>query len=305
MHDVITFGAATVDVFVSSDKFTLKDNLLSIPASSKSEMKSALIASGGGATNAAVAFSRLGLKSAAVSLLGNDPLSLYVFKDLEADRVDTSILVHQDGETTDYSVILVDPSGGRSIITNRGRSRLEEKHLQFDSYSASWFYITSVEGNLDLLEKLIGFAVDKNIKIALNPGNRELSQASRLTPFLQYVDFLLLNGIESEMLTGCQFDDHHFWSKLSSFKSQIVAVTKGRDGAFIQSGDQKLFSPIINTSPVDETGAGDGFGSTFVAGLHHQLPLDECLFWAIKNSAAVVSVLGAKPGLLTLDQIKK
>jgi sugar/nucleoside kinase (ribokinase family) len=268
-------------------------------------MSASLICSGGGATNSSVAFSRLGLKTSCLSLLGDDPLSLYVFKDLKDNQVNTDNLIHQKNEVTDYSVILVGSDGSRSIITNRGTTFLKSEHFNWDKLlSTTWLYITSLEGNMDLLEQLIGFASEHQIKISLNPGNRELTRANRLIPLLSYVDFLLLNKTESETLTELSIDDKNYWAKLLSYGAKYVGITNGRAGAHILTAEEKLFSPIINTNPIDETGAGDSFGSAFIGGLIQKLTPSEALFWAIKNSASVVSQLGAKPGLLSLLQIK-
>lgn len=287
--DIISIGAATVDIFVKSDQFILDHDLIALKHSSKNEITQSLISSGGGATNSSVAFSRLGLQPACLALFGSDPLGQYVLKDLH----NIDLLLPPQDETTDYSVILVAPDGGRSILTQRGPSRLEEKHLDFDKLQSKWLYITSLEGNLELLEKLIGYAVENNIKIALNPGNRELAHTKRLLPLLSHLDFLLLNKTESQFFTESQLKIPH-----------ITAVTYGREGAYIYTQGQKLFSPCLNATPVDETGAGDAFGSAFVAALAHKLTPEEALFWGVKNSASVVSALGAKPGLLTLSKIE-
>ena len=306
MYDVISLGAATVDIFVKSDGFSLQNDKLTITYSSKYEMSASLICSGGGATNSSVALSRLGLRTSCVSLLGNDPLSLFIFNDLKENNVSTDSLVHLNKENTDYSVILVGPDGGRTIITNRGQSRLETENLNWDKLAQTgWYYITSLEGNLDLLEQIIGFAVEHQIKIALNPGNRELSDSKRLIPLLAHIDFLLLNGIESETLTGVHVNEGNYWETLLSYGAKISAVTNGRQGAYILTSQEKLYSPVINTTPVDETGAGDSFGSAFVGGILSHLSPADALFWAIKNSASVVSSLGAKSGLLTLAEIKQ
>lgn len=306
MYDVISLGAATVDIFVKSDGFSLQGDKLAITYSSKYEMSDSLICSGGGATNSSVSLSRLGLKTSCVSLLGNDPLSLYVFNDLKENNVSTDNLVHLNKEDTDYSVILVGPDGGRTIVTNRGVSRLENENLNWDKISqTSWFYITSLEGNLDLLEQIIGFATEHQIRVALNPGNRELMDSKRLIPLLSHVDFLLLNGIESETLTGVHVNEGNYWETLLGYGAKISAVTNGRQGAYVLTSEEKLYSPIINTTPIDETGAGDSFGSAFVGGIINRLSPADSLFWAIKNSASVVSRLGAKTGLLTLAEIKQ
>lgn len=306
MIDIISIGAATVDIFVKSNNFDINQQHLMLPYSAKTEITQSLFASGGGATNSAVSFSRLDLASACLSLIGTDPLTTYILRDLNLNHVDTSLLIEDNQENTDFSVILVATDGGRTILTNRGKTRLEKDIIDWDKLRlTSWFYITSLEGNLDLLEQLVGYANEHSIKVSLNPGNRELEQLPRLIPLLTHVDFLLLNRTESEVLTSTKFDDSNFWTKIKSFGSKITSVTNGRDGAYVYSGEEHYYSPIINTSPVDETGAGDSFGSAFVSGLFHKLSLQECLSWGIKNSASVVSALGAKPGLLTLSQIKQ
>jgi sugar/nucleoside kinase (ribokinase family) len=305
MYNIISIGASTVDVFVKSDQFIQKDDLIALPYSSKNEISENLLCSGGGASNSSVAFSRLGLKSACVSLLGNDPLSQYVITDLTKEKVDISLLVRPKNELTDFSVILVAADGGRSILTNRGLHRLEEKHILWSKIkNTKWFYITSLEGNTDLLEKLVGFAHDHKIKIALNPGNRELNQKRRLIPLLKYIDFFLLNQTESENLLGLSNTHPDFWTKVSLLKPVITAVTNGRQGAHVFTNGQHFYSPIINTKPIDETGAGDSFGSAFVAALFLKHDPKDALSWGIKNSASVVSALGAKTALLTQKQIK-
>lgn len=303
MLDVISFGTATVDIFAKSDSLTIEDNSLCLPYSSKNEIKAGFIASGGGATNSSVSFANLGLKSACIALFGDDPISGYIFDDLEKYSVDSSFLITRKKEITDYSIILISPDGARSILTNRGQSRLEEKDIDWDRLKSKWFYITSLEGNIELLEKIIGFAQENNIKIALNPGNRELKQKNRLLPLLKFVDFFLLNQTEAEILTEIPHTDAGFWNRLASLDSKITAVTNGREGAHVLTNNENYYSPIINVKPIDETGAGDSFGSAFVAGLIYNLSVQEALFWGVKNSASVVSKIGAKPGLLTLKEI--
>ena len=55
--------------------------------------------------------------------------------------------------------------------------------------------------------------------------------------------------------------------------------------------------------PVDRTGAGDAFASTFVAALIKGKSLDEALRWAPINSMNVVQRVGAQAGLLSEYQL--
>jgi sugar/nucleoside kinase (ribokinase family) len=305
MFDVISIGAATVDIFIKSKDLISTPDIIGLKPSSKNEINQSLISSGGGATNSAVSFSRLGLNSSCVSLIGQSYLNQYIYDDLKKNKVDDQFIFLQKSATTDFSVVLINQDGSRSILTNRGETRLESRHIPWTKIKKTkWFYITSLEGNLDLLEKIIGFAKENNIKICLNPGNRELASRRRITSISKMVDVLLLNKEESETFFDADFDDKEFSNLIHQFKLPLIAITNGRDGAYIFTDSRQFYSPIINTKPADETGAGDSFGSAFVAALiYHKTPQD-ALFWGIKNSASVVSYLGAKTGLLKLKQIK-
>ena len=304
--DVISFGSATVDIFIASKDLIITPDIVGLKPSSKNEISQSLICSGGGATNSAVAFSRLGLKSAPISLVGQSYLNQYIFDDLQKNKVISDFIYTDKKDTTDFSVIIVPTGGGRSILTNRGQGSLQSKHIPWNKIKKTkWFYITSLEGNLDLLEQIIGFAKENNIKIALNPGKRELQSRRRIFSLTKMVDFLLLNREESEMLFNSSFDNIIADNLIHKLNLSVVAVTAGANGAYVFSNNQQFYSPAVNHHPVDETGAGDAFGSTFVAALIHQKTPQEALFWSVKNSASVVSTLGSKSALLTLKQISQ
>ena len=69
--DVLTVGAATRDVFIQSKRFKNIKNPLAadgldvcFPLGAKIDLDSVIFETGGGATNAAVTFSRFGLRTA-------------------------------------------------------------------------------------------------------------------------------------------------------------------------------------------------------------------------------------------------
>ena len=304
MFDVVTLGSATADIFLSSTDLSENRRFLSVKKSSKNEISRSLISSGGGATNSAVTFSRLGFKSAVVAQMGTDPLSAYVIADLKKEKVSTSLIKSTPKHPTDFSIILVGQDGSRSILTQRGSIRLESRDIPWSKIKkCRWLYLTSLEGNLSLLEQLIGFAKENNISISFNPGNRELSQRRQLLPLLKHLDFLLLNRYEAEILSDRSHKEATFYPTLQQC-APLVAVTNGRHGAKILTPDNSYFMSIINHHPLDETGAGDAFGSAFVAALLSDQSITQALNWASQNSASVVGHFGAKEGILTLKEMK-
>lgn len=305
MFDVITIGGAVLDIYAMSDNLILTKDILGVRPSTKNEISKGFFTCGGGATNAAATFAKLKLNTACLSLIGDDHLNYFIKKSLKKFGVNRRLLIVDPKSTTDYSIILVAKDGTRSVLVNRGTYDLQERHIPWKKIkNTKWLYISSLSGNINLLEKLIGFAKENNIKIALNPGNRELNQRNILIPLLQHVDFLLLNREESENLTRLSFDDNRFWDKITSYCPALVSITNGRDGAYVYDNEQIYYSPILNVHAVDETGAGDAYGSGFVAGLIHGLDSKDALLWGVRNSASVVSELGSKNRILTLKEIK-
>lgn len=310
-YDILTVGAATIDLFIHSPAICLKKNLLhppllTLPHNSKVEIDRYFIQSGGGATNTAVSFSRLGLKTACLARLGRDHFGNLITKELSQNKVVTTYLSRPQKEASDFSVVLLSPKAGRSILVNRGPTRLEDKDIPWSLISrTSWLYLTSLEGNLSLLKQLINTAHKKGVKIALNPGSRELKSPQKLLPLLPQVEVLLLNRLEAETLTNSYLGSDLFENRILSLQTPLIAVTNSKKGAYIYHHLEKIFSPTANVRPLDETGAGDSFGSTFVTALIKEKSTTEALSWAMKNSASVVSHLGAKTGLLTLKKISQ
>jgi sugar/nucleoside kinase (ribokinase family) len=54
---------------------------------------------------------------------------------------------------------------------------------------------------------------------------------------------------------------------------------------------------------VEETGAGDAFGSGLVAALIQGKEIEEAIEWGKRQAAKVVQYMGAKRGLMTLEEI--
>ena len=294
-YDVVTFGSAILDVFLESPDFQIvkpvknsfSQSFLQIPYGVKSEVENLVMTSGGGGTNTAVGFSRLGLKSAVVARCGWDFAGKIIRTEIKKEKVSDQFLAQQEGEKTDYSTILVGPDGNRTILVWRGGTRLENQMIDWSSLNSFWFYISSLEGNLDLLAEIIGFAQKNHIKVALNPGKREIKEKESLKKLLN-VDVLLLNQEEAKLL-----------GDLSFLKKTIIALTEGEKGI-------KFFDPqkgwgemeAFKVKMVDQTGAGDGFGCGFVSGLFKGFDLGKALRLGVANGASVVGKIGAKEGLL-------
>jgi len=307
MYDVISFGSATFDVFLKTEDFLVLETkkflarkALALPYGAKCEVFQRLISSGGGGTNTAAGFARLGLRVAVVARCGWDFGGKVVRQDLKKEEVDDSLLVQIEGDETDYSTILVGPDGERTILVYRGKTRLDESLIDFSRLKSRWFCISGLEGNLKLLEKLVVFAKENKIKVAVNPGRKEIGQKEELLKILKDIDVLIVNQEEAARLTGVGFFDPKLFRQTALLSEGVVVVTRGADGACLfDQKDNLLEADGFKVEMIDATGAGDAFNAGFVGGLARGWSLEKALKLGIANGASVVGFLGVKPGLLS------
>jgi sugar/nucleoside kinase (ribokinase family) len=78
-------------------------------------------------------------------------------------------------------------------------------------------------------------------------------------------------------------------------------------GAYVFDGKDTWFMQMYPDPkpPVDRTGAGDSFSSTFTAAIALGIDIPNALMWGPINSMSVVQHIGAREGLLTQEKIKE
>ena len=86
---------------------------------------------------------------------------------------------------------------------------------------------------------------------------------------------------------------------------QVVAVTNGAEGVYVAQGDTIYFHPSLPSDVVCTVGAGDAFGSCFVASLLQEKSVPESLIRGSLNAASVITHIGAKMGLLNSGELEK
>jgi len=314
-YDVVTIGAAILDIFMKSEKFKVVQSG-DIPGGiamcevygGKMEVEEVIIASGGGATNCAVSLAKKELKTAVIAEMGNDPQALLVHKNLEEVGVDTRFLVQEQDETTAVSVILIADDGGRSIMVHRGASAMLTKHdLPLNDLETRWIHISSLGGNMDLLKTILQWAKNKQVRVSFNPGLKEIAQKEKLLSLLSMVEILFLNREEAKQLWGIDYSDEELWKSMQPLPGARVTVLTdgGRGGKLSINGKVSFYQPEKVKKIVDTTGAGDGFASGMIAGVLYGKTYEQAVNWGIKNATGVLAYVGAKRGLLSLVEVSK
>ncbi|MBI4435167.1 hypothetical protein HY630_00700 [Candidatus Uhrbacteria bacterium] len=306
MYDIITIGAATRDVFLVSNAFVaIKSKKFAtgtgecVALGSKIEVGELVLTTGGGATNAAATFGRLGLRTATICRVGDDSPGKDVVEDLSQFGVSTHLVRMIKGADTAYSTILTMKDGERTVLVYRGTSSefVSADIPQMAIKNTKWIYLTSLGGNLGLAKKLITSAHKAGVKVAWNPGRKELEGGLKaFAPLLPMVDVLNLNLEEAVLLTGKKKLTDIF--KLLHNDGLVRLVTDGTNGATVYRDGWMAHAATTGVKSVSRTGAGDAFGSGFVAGLIKTADLIEALRVAMINAESVILKHGAKNGIL-------
>ena len=306
MHDIISIGSATKDVFLISKDFKLiKSSQFKTGVGecfsygSKVELGDIYFDTGGGATNSACTFANFGLKPAIVSKVGKDIYGLEILHVLADKKIDISNIAVDKTHKTAYSTILVVPAGDRTVLVYRGASgNFSEKDLNWGKINAKWFYITSLAGNLKLLNKIFTLAKKKKIKISWNPGSDELNLGkNKLANLIKQAYLFNLNKEEAQKLTGKK-DIKQMFGVINKLSPGYNLITDGANGAYLSDGILIYWAKEIGSKAINTTGAGDAFGSAFCTGLILKNDWDYGLRLAILNSNGVIQKMGAKNGLL-------
>ncbi len=307
MHDVITIGSATIDVFVRSSRFEThkahgKDGLeTSMPQGAKIELDALIQETGGGATNTAFTFSMMGYRTAVVTAIGDDDNGGIIKEQLRKQGISVRYLQVVKGVPTGYSIIILSGSGERTVLVHRGASgKLSPAKTPVSSLSAKWFYVSSLGGDLAMMRKLVVRSAKTGTNIAWNPGGKEIAKGFRaLAPLIRKVDVLILNREEAAELAGRDPKDlEAIVRHLGDHPRKALIVTDGKDGAYAFGEGVRYHCPSLSKKRVNTTGAGDAFGSGFVAGLLKKDDLRYALGVAACNAAGVVGNMGAKKGIM-------
>lgn len=305
MKKVITIGSTLVDLFVHSRDFQIKKMkeglMLCQKYGDKIKLDRFNVYSGGGASNSAVGFKRMGFRVAVVSELGKDVWAQFVVEDLKRELVDVNLLIKEKKEQTGGSVILVGDDGGRTVMVHRGAASMLDPHdiPVTDLQEAEWVHLSNSGGRSKTLQLIFKTVGSGSTGLSWNPGKEDIDlyMNSQLQIKKGLIEILLVNREEWLALEKKQDEIME--------QIRIVVITHGRlGGQVFKQGSLVHEYDVEKVKVVDETGAGDAFGVGFIAAYLHNKSMEECCEWGKQNAASVVQHIGTKAGLLKRSQLR-
>jgi sugar/nucleoside kinase (ribokinase family) len=325
-YDFLTIGGATEDVtfythdgvLVDNKQNILQQKLLAFEYGAKVSVDKFFHTFGGGAANAAVCLSLLGLKTACLVSLGDDERGKKIVSNFKKKDVKPYIVTAGKNIETGMTLLVIGPDNEHVAFTHRGANTQLKIGAKEEALikSAKNIYLTSLSGKWQtILDKIFKIS---QAKIYWNPGYNQLHVGQKaIGKYLTKTEVLIVNKDEAlELVMSCNkyaedssgLDDiKKLLLIIKNWGSRTVIITNGEKGADAYDGSEFFHHDAKQSAKcADTTGVGDAFGSTFSAGMEmFKGDIKKAMHIAIINSASVVTLQGAQNGLLNKAQLMK
>jgi sugar/nucleoside kinase (ribokinase family) len=315
-YDFVAIGDMTTDAFIrlkDAEEHVI-DNTRElclrfgekVPYESVQEIRAT-----GNAANAAVAASRLGLKSALVSWVGDDQNGQECRETLRGKGVSDEFVTVESGKKTNYHYVLMFGEERTILIKHEDFSY----HLPANFEPPRYLYFSSVSGHAGQFEHDVAAwaKAHPETKLVFQPGTFQVKLgATELGDVISATELYFCNKEEARaMLRTEETDVKKLMEDIRGLGPKIVCVTDGSNGAYLlddslpgQGGAWHIpmfpdFTPAVN-----RTGAGDATASSTVAYISLGMKPVDALLRGLVNAAAVAQGVGAQTNLLSKDGIE-
>lgn len=233
---------------------------------------------GGGAANTALALIRGGNEVVVRSAIGGDSQGGELLTALSREGIDVC-WIDDSASATTRSLLLLDPTGGRTIV-NLSRASLPVT-APLGEQNTACVYLRSTD---TAFASVLRECLDQGLVIAHIPP---LAAGSRPAH--------ILVGSTDDLEAGFLEDPWRSARAVAGEKLRWVVVTNGAEGASAYSGEQVLRLPAPRVRVVDTTGAGDVFAAGLIHALVRDEPMERALRCAVEWGAASVQYHGTIP----------
>lgn len=264
----------------------------------------------GNSANAAVSAARIGLSTGLVAHVGKDENGEKCIKQLEKEGVSTKFVGVHEGLHTNYHYVLWFGSERTILI----------KHEDFplslpDIKKPKWLYLSSLgEHSLDFHNELSKYLSENpEVKLVFQPGTYQIKFGTdKLSEIYKRTELFFCNLEEAQIILKNETKDiKTLLDGIRALGPKLPVITDGPHGSYTYLKDNEgneyvgcldIYPDIA--PPVERTGAGDAFASTFSSAIARGESIETALKWGSINSMSVCQKVGAQAGLLSQKEIE-
>lgn len=302
MHDLVSIGNISIDLFYKGETFTFKDGRFQLAIGGKYLADHFYTGIGGGGANVAVGASRKGLKTAVYGTIGDNPFRHILFEKLDQERVSYSHCPLVPDYFNISSILLTD-KGERTIVhfANPHQNLFGDADLINQVIKSPNIYLGNLENvSLTQKEEFISFVKRRGCKVTVNLGVNDCRKSkAQLEPFLKHIDILVVNGHEFAELVKAPYKDIHFHGDVISWYipqllEKLVIITEGEKGSYAYSKQRVYHQEAIKVHKiVDTTGAGDAYTASFLASYIKQESIEKAMLQGALYASTILQRVGA------------
>ena len=309
MKNILGIGNALVDViyFLENDlildAFELPKGSMQLVDSVKASQiekatgtLSKFMASGGSAANTIHGLSRLGVGTAFIGTVGNDPFGDFFRDDMASCGI--SPLLSISKVDTGRAITLVSSDGERTFGTYLGAA-VELSAERLDASLFKKYDHLHLEGYLVPNQQLVetAFTLARKCKMTMSLDLASYNVVASNLDFLkkitrQFMPVIFANEDEAREFTG--YDDPEKALDFFSEYSTTAIVKTGANGSLIFHRGEKYAVDAFRVKCLDTTGAGDLYASGYLYGFVNDLSPDQCGRIGSLLAGKVIEEAGAK-----------
>ncbi len=304
MHDLITMGRVGVDLYPEQIGVSL------------AEVETFAKSLGGSATNVAVAAARLGLRSAVITKVGDDPFGPYVRSALRGFGVDDAFVGTHPSLRTPVVFCEIHPPDDFPLLFYREPQApdmtLAAGELDLDAIRAARVFWTtgtglsaepSREATLAALAAREGGITVHDLDHRPMFWSDESEAGHWARAALRHATVAVGNRDEVAVAVRTR-DPYAASAALLELGVELAVVKRGPEGVLARTRDELVEVEPVPVEVVNGLGAGDAFGGALVYGLLNEWPLERTIRLANAAGAFVAGRLACADAMPSLADIE-
>ena len=257
---------------------------------------------GGPASTALVTLSRLGIRTAFLGSISDDPFGIELRQGLKEEKVDATFLRVTPGHTSQFAFIaIMKKNGTRTIFWDRGSvPQLTSNDVDLSPFSHARVFHTDglmLEASIEAANQ----AKDMGMTIVMDAGT--LRQGYR--ELVSLVDVLIASQGFGEALVGSGEPPEKALKALAQWGPQEVIITLGAKGSVGWHDGNITSQDAFPVEVMDTTGAGDVYHGAYIYGLLQGWNMPECMRFASAASALKCTEIGGRKGIPSLEKVNE
>lgn len=289
---------------------------------------------GGSSTNIACCSSRMGLKSALITRVGNEHMGQFIREQLQREGVDTSHVVTDPERLTALVVLGIKDEDTFPLIFYRencadmaiSKNDFDESFIASAKallitgthFSSEKVYETSRHALKLAKKNKVKTVIDIDYRPVLwgltskGDGETRFIASDSVTKHLQTIlpEFDLIVGTEEEIhIAGGSTDTVQAMRNIRKLSDAVLVLKRGPYGASVYEGDipahldDGITVQGVSVDVLNVLGAGDAFISGFLRGWINNEGYEQALRYANACGALVVSRHGCTPAMPTREEL--